>query len=174
MPRVIAIEDEASASLGECIAGLTEQGFEPREEESLIGAARWLRRLGNERDFLARLMLKELKERHRASEGPSSYGAQVIMLSPLGGEFFLRANIWPSREEHMFRASGPGAFVYELPHDHNFDFLTLGYFGPGYSSDYYEYRLRCRHGRGGRAGGTALHRSLHPLAGQDHALPRAS
>lgn len=26
-----------------------------------------------------------------------------------------------------------------LPHDHNFDFLTLGYFGPGYWSDYYEY-----------------------------------
>ena len=46
------------------------------------------------------------------------------MLSPLGGEFFLRANIWPSRDEHMFRASGGGTFVYELPHDHNFDFLT--------------------------------------------------
>ena len=61
------------------------------------------------------------------------------MLSPLGGEFFLRANIWPSRDEHMFRASGGGAFVYGLPHDHNFDFLTLGYFGPGYWSDYWEY-----------------------------------
>ena len=61
------------------------------------------------------------------------------MLSPLGGEFFLRANIWPSPDEHMFRASGGGAFVYGLPHDHNFDFLTLGYFGPGYWSDYWEY-----------------------------------
>jgi hypothetical protein len=34
------------------------------------------------------------------------------------------------------RASGAAAFVYGLPHDHNFDFLTLGYFGPGYWSDY--------------------------------------
>ena len=61
------------------------------------------------------------------------------MLSPLGGEFFLRANAWPSRDEHMVRASGNGPFVYELPHDHNFDFLTFGYFGPGYESYYWEY-----------------------------------
>ena len=26
-----------------------------------------------------------------------------------------------------------------MPHDHNFSFLTVGYFGPGYASDYYEY-----------------------------------
>ena len=39
----------------------------------------------------------------------------------------------------MYRASGGGSFVYELPHDHNFDFLTVGYFGPGYWSDYWEY-----------------------------------
>ena len=37
------------------------------------------------------------------------------------------------------RASGGPSFVYGLPHDHNFDFLSLGYFGPGYWSDYYEF-----------------------------------
>jgi hypothetical protein len=26
-----------------------------------------------------------------------------------------------------------------VPHDHNFSFLTVGYLGPGYWSDYYEY-----------------------------------
>ena len=26
-----------------------------------------------------------------------------------------------------------------MPHDHNFSFLTVGYFGPGYRSRYYEY-----------------------------------
>ena len=39
----------------------------------------------------------------------------------------------------MMRASGASSFVYGLPHDHNFNFLTLGYFGSGYWSDYYEY-----------------------------------
>lgn len=139
MPRVIECLDDTACTLGDCIAAMNQQGFDPNEEESLIGAAGWLRRLGNNPDFLAGIMLDELKVRHRLDDAVTAYGAQVIMLSPLGGEFFLRANIWPSTGEYMYRASGGGAFVYELPHDHNFDFLTVGYFGPGYSSDYYEY-----------------------------------
>jgi hypothetical protein len=139
MPRVIEVEDQAPCSLGECVAALDAAGFEPREEDSLLHAAGWLRRLGRNRDFLAEIMVAELRRRHRADDGGNTYGAQVMMLSPLGGEFFLRANVWPSRDEHMFRASGGGTFVYELPHDHNFDFLTFGYFGSGYWSDYYQY-----------------------------------
>ena len=139
MPRVIDLRDDATCSLGECIEALDAAGFDPRDEGSLLGAARWLRRLGNNRDFLADIMLAELRDRRREDDGGSAYGPQVIMLSRLGGECFLRANVWPSRDEHMFRASGGGTFVYELPHDHNFDFLTVGYFGPGYWSDYYEY-----------------------------------
>ena len=139
MPRVIDFADEAVCTLGDCVAALEQDGFDPLEEASLRHAALWLRRLGNNRDFLADLLLAELKDRHRADDTATAYGPQVIMLSPVGGEFYLRANIWPSRDEHVFRASGAGTFVYGLPHDHNFDFLTLGYFGPGYWSDYWEY-----------------------------------
>jgi len=139
MPRVIDYCDDTACSLGDCLAALDKEGFKPYEEESLQHAAKWLRRLGNDRSFLGDMMLKELKQGAKAAEEASSYGAQVAMLSPLGKEFFLRANFWPSADEHMFRASGSSAFAYELPHDHNFDFLTVGYFGPGYSSDYYEY-----------------------------------
>src|SRR5687768_9138279 len=141
MPRVIdpAFVEGAACTLGDCIAALEASGFDPQENESLRHAAHWLHRLGMNGDFLAELLLAELKDRHREENPASAYGPQVIMLSPLGGEFFLRANIWPSRDEHMFRASGGGSFVYELPHDHNFDFLTVGYFGPGYWSDYWEY-----------------------------------
>jgi hypothetical protein len=35
--------------------------------------------------------------------------------------------------------SGDLAFGYGLAHDHNFDFLTLGYFGPGHGVDDFEY-----------------------------------
>ena len=139
MPRVIDYRDDTACSLEDCIAGLDQQGFDPLDEDSLLGAARWLRKLGNNRDFLAETMLDELKHSAGGEEDASSYGAQVVMLSPLGAEFFLRANFWPGRQDHMFRASGHSAFSYELPHDHNFDFLTVGYFGPGYDSDYYEY-----------------------------------
>lgn len=140
MPRVMDLPDDAaSCSPQECFAAIDRFGFEPREEECLLHAARWLRRLGRNRDFLAQIMLTELEARHREEAEASSYGSQVIMLSPLGRDSFLRANIWPSRDEHVFRASGGGTFVYDLPHDHDFDFLTYGYFGPGYWSDYYEY-----------------------------------
>ncbi|GAA0275103.1 hypothetical protein GCM10009127_14600 [Alteraurantiacibacter aestuarii] len=139
MPRVIDYRDDATSSLGDCVEALKSDGFHPQEEESLLSAARWLRRLGNDRQFLADIMLAELKDSAGGEEDASSYGAQVVMLSPLGREFFLRANFWPSQQDYVFRASGHSAFSYELPHDHNFDFLTLGYFGPGYASDYYEY-----------------------------------
>lgn len=153
MPRVIARHDNAACQLGECIAALGQSGFEPRDEASLLHAAGWLQRLGNNRDFLAALMLAELAARYEEDDGARVYGPQVIMLSALGGEFFLRANIWPSREEHAFRASGGDAFVYGLPHDHNFDFLTLGYFGPGYWSDYWEYDGRAVAGAVGEKAG---------------------
>ena len=139
MPRVIDANDDTACSLGDCVAALEASGFDPDNEDSLLHGAGWLRRLGNNRDFLAERLLAELADRHKQDEAASTYGPQVVMLSPTRGEFFLRANIWPSRDEHMFRASGGGSFVYELPHDHNFDFLTVGYFGPGYWSDYWEY-----------------------------------
>lgn len=139
MPRVIDLADSSAAEPGECVEALIASGFDPREEESLIHAAGWLRRLGNNRDFLADMMIDRLKDFSRSEEDQSAYGPQVIMLSRPSGEFFFRANIWPSADEHMFRASGGASFVYGLPHDHNFDFLTVGYFGPGYWSDYYEF-----------------------------------
>ena len=140
MPRVIAIEDERISSLEECSDALAGQGFAPEDEDSLHHAALQLRRLGNDRSFLGDLLIRELAQGHREDDGENSYGPQVIMLKPPGeGEFFIRANIWPSADEHAMRASGGAAFVYSLPHDHNFSFLTLGYFGPGYWSNYFEF-----------------------------------
>ena len=139
MPRLIDCQDDTSCQLGDCLAALDRDGFDPEDEDSLAHAARWLRRLGNNRDFIGDMLVDELAGRHHEEIEKSSYGPQVIMLSEPSGEYFMRANIWPSADEHMFRASGGASFVYGLPHDHNFDFLTHGYFGPGYWSDYYEF-----------------------------------
>ena len=137
---MIAVEDETVGSLAECDEALTGSGFYPGDGENLQHAALQLRRLGNNRDFLGDLLIEELKRQRRDDTGENSYGPQVIMLRPAGkGNFFVRANIWPSADEHAMRASGGGAFVYSQPHDHNFNFLTVGYFGPGYWSNYYEY-----------------------------------
>ncbi|MEZ5742959.1 MAG: transposase [Sphingomonadaceae bacterium] len=140
MPRVIDNPDESMIYLDECVEALDETGFDPRDPESLDHAAGLLRCLGNNRTFLGEMLVDELAASASSEEGASHYGPQVIMLAPPHGkDFFIRANIWPSEDEHMMRASGASTFVYGFPHDHNFDFLTLGYFGPGYWSDYYEY-----------------------------------
>jgi len=131
--------DDCVACLGECVDALDAAGFDPCEEDSLQNAALWLRRLGNNPTFLGDLLIDELASRHREDVLENSYGPQVIMLRPPGGDYFIRANIWPSAQEHVVRASGGGLFAYGMPHDHNFDFLTHGYFGPGYWSDYYTY-----------------------------------
>ena len=139
MPRVIDCTDEQASDLAGCLDALGDRGFDPAEEAGLFDAALALRRLGNNRAFLGDLLIEQLKNRHREAGESSAYGAQSIVLSRPRGGCFLRANIWPSERDACFQSSGARTFVYGLPHDHNFSFLTLGYFGPGYASDYYEY-----------------------------------
>jgi len=140
MPRVMAVEDEAAIGLDAFCDAIDSRGFAPDDEENLHHAALQLRRLGNDQNFLGDLLVRELASGPREDDGKNSYGPQVIMLRPPGeGNYFIRANIWPSEDEHIMRASGGAAFVYALPHDHNFNFLTLGYFGPGYWSNYYAF-----------------------------------
>ena len=135
MPRVIDLVDESTASLAEACDGLAAMGVDFDDPERLDNAALWLRRLGNDKQFLGDVLIAELAQRHREDVLDSAYGPQVVMLAPPNGNFFVRANLWPSTDGHMLRASGGTSFVYGLPHDHNFSFLTLGYFGPGYWSD---------------------------------------
>lgn len=139
MPLVLDIADAEVATLAEVRDALNTSGFDPLDPDSLDHAARWLRRLGNDQHFLGDILIEELARRHNGDGLSNAYGPQVVMLVPPQGQFFIRANIWPSAGEHMVRASGDAAFAIGLPHDHNFNFLTLGYFGPGYWSDYYEY-----------------------------------
>jgi len=133
------VDDPAVCGLAEAVAAIDAKGFDPRDEASLVHAALWLRRLGNDRVFLGDLLVEQLAAGYRYEAVESGYGPQAIVLSGARNGYFLRANIWPAEHDHAFRTSGARSFVYGVPHDHNFDFLTVGYFGPGYLSDYYEY-----------------------------------
>lgn len=153
MPRLIEGEDLASCSLREAVHAIDAAGFDPREEDSLLHAARWLQRLGNNASFLGDHITAQLTAGHAGDATESAYGPQAIVLSGMRNGFFLRANVWPSERDHAFRTSGARSFVYGIPHDHNFDFLTVGYFGPGYRSDYYEYDYEAVAGRHGERAG---------------------
>nr|WP_298926600.1 transposase [uncultured Erythrobacter sp.] len=138
MPLVIENPTAETCSLPEAIEALAECGFDPRDPDSTAVAANWLRRLTNNREFLAGILIDRLAGRTEG-EVDNGYGPQAIVLSPKRGNMFLRANIWPAEHDLCFRNSGAKSFVYGVPHDHNFSFLTSGYCGPGYRSDYYEY-----------------------------------
>ena len=138
MPQVLDITTPESCTLEEAVEALAETGFDPHDPGSTAAAAQWLRRLTNNRSFLADLLLDRLAGRSSGIQ-ESGYGPQAIVLSPRFGTMFLRANIWPAEHDLCFRNSGAATFVYGVPHDHNFSFLTAGYLGPGYASDYYEY-----------------------------------
>ena len=164
MPRVIEIEDGQTCSLEECIAGLDATGFDPRDEATLVEAARWLRRLGNNRSFLGGMLMAELTGEGASPMVDSAYSPQSMMLSGFRPGYFLRANVWPAKSDPVYRASGAGTFAYGLAHDHNFDFLTLGYHGPGYESDYWEYDYEAVTGLAGEPAGLrfAGRRTLTP------------
>ncbi|HEX8194199.1 MAG TPA: transposase [Allosphingosinicella sp.] len=138
MPRLIETNDSEVATLGQLIEALESQPFDARDEDAFAAFGPMLKRLANDRDFLAQTIASELAGRCAAQDASNSYGAQVIMLHA-GRSFTIRANIWPEADHSLVRANGRGSFFYDVPHDHNVSFLTVGYAGPGYWSDYYEY-----------------------------------
>ena len=139
MPRLIEPPAGPDYDLAEVAARLDERGVDLGDEDSLAQGAALLAGLARNRDFLADRVIAELKASYADQLAANRYSAQVFLLhrSPRG--YFLRANLWPAATDAVYTASGPQVFAYGLPHDHNFHFLTTGYWGPGYVSDYYEY-----------------------------------
>ena len=138
MPLLIDPGEGGAITLDELVEALDATDFDVRDQASFAALGPLLARLGRNRDFLADLAIAELKQRC-AGQRANAYGAQVMLLRPPNGRYVLRANFWPARGDAVLDLSGPAPFFYDLPHDHNFPFLTYGYFGPGYWSDYYEH-----------------------------------
>ena len=147
MPCLIDPPSGPTLDLEEVAARLDESGVDLSDEANVAHCADLLAGLARNRDFLADRVIAELKASYRDQLEINRYSAQVFLLyrSPRG--HFLRANMWPAAGDAAFAASGAAAFAYGLPHDHNFHFLTTGYFGPGYVSDYYDYDVEAIDGR---------------------------
>lgn len=153
MPRLIDPGTDDAIGLDDLVEALEANPVDVRDEDGFASWGPLLARLGRNPDFLADLAIAELETRCAAQSAANGYGAQVFLLRPPNGRYVLRANFWPARDDPVTRASGPAAFFYDLPHDHNFPFLTTGYLGPGYWSDYYEYDVAALAGLPGEAAG---------------------
>ena len=139
MPRVIDAPTEERIELAELVEALETGGFDSMDEDNFASWGPRLKQLANNRTFLADLVIAELKQRCEGQLKDNQYTPQVIMLHSASKSFIIRANLWPALKDSVIRHSGTDPFFYGVPHDHNFSFLTVGYFGPGYWSDYYEY-----------------------------------
>ncbi len=139
MPRLIDPGDGSPISLEELTDILDSTPFDAHDEDEFAALGPLLARLGRNQTFLADLAIDELKARCTNQSAANGYGPQVFMLRAPNGRTVIRANFWPAMTDAVVQASGTAPFFYDLPHDHNFPFLTYGYLGPGYWSDYYEY-----------------------------------
>jgi hypothetical protein len=139
VPRLIEAPTDEAIDLETLVDQLETEAFDPRDEDEFAAWGTALKKLANNRDFLADMMIAELKQRCDGQVHGNQYSAQVIMLHTSSQRYFMRANLWPAEADTVVRQSGTDPFFYGVPHDHNFSFLTVGYLGPGYWSDYYEY-----------------------------------
>ncbi|MBX3561607.1 MAG: transposase [Sphingomonas sp.] len=139
MPRLIDAPAQESCELGDLIERLETSDFDARDEDGFAAWGNELKKLANNRTFLADMMIAELKRRCAGQVRDNQYSAQVVLLHTSSQRFIMRANFWPALKDSVVRHSGTDPFFYGVPHDHNFSFLTVGYLGPGYWSDYYEY-----------------------------------
>ena len=147
MPRLIDPPAGPALDLAEVTARLDESGVDLSDETSVARCAALLAGLGRNRDFLADRVIAALKASYADQLEINRYSAQVFLLHRGARGFYLRANLWPAATDAVTAASGPAAFSYGVPHDHNFSFLTAGYFGPGYVSDYSDYDPEAVDGR---------------------------
>jgi hypothetical protein len=139
MPRLIETECSEAIELADLVERLETRGFDPLDDEAMAAFGPDLRRLANNRRFLGDLVIDELKRHCSTQSARNHYSSQVILLHGGSKKFLLRANFWPAEGDGVMVSSGRDPFFYGLPHDHNFSFLTVGYLGSGYWSDYYEY-----------------------------------
>lgn len=147
MPLAIDPPAGPELDLETVAARLDETGVDLADEASRAHCAQLLAGLARNRQFLADRLVAELKAGYAGQLAQNRYSAQVFLLHRSRRGFFLRANVWPAATDAAYATSGAQAFAYGVPHDHNFAFLTAGYWGPGYISDYYSYDPEAVDGR---------------------------
>ena len=137
MSILLNCEDTASIGLDELTYGL-EHEIKTRDDESLIECAPLLRRLGNNKTFLASSIAAQLKSRISAHSLMTPFPEPSLELYS-SKDFQVRAVFWfPPTMFPLSRRWQAKSLSYLQAHDHEHSFLTIGYYGPGYLTHLYE------------------------------------
>lgn len=112
--------------------------------QSIMDSSIGLERLANNTNILNTFIKKSL-ENSSSDLKQTFYSHQSFVIGSgknikSGKAFTLRGVIWhPEEKKRELKESFDYAYSYHFTHDHNFDFLTIGYKGPGYRTKIYEY-----------------------------------
>lgn len=124
----------ACVSLEEYVEHI-ERKVDIHNTESITASADMLRALANDRT----LVVRKLNERIQSFLKDGSIPSAQSLLLARSERFYVRANIWPAISDMSNGRAYQNQFAYNIAHDHNFTFMTVGYLGPGYETEIYEY-----------------------------------
>lgn len=118
--------------------------LDPRDPDSIQACGKYLYALSLNRTLFDEIISDAVKAHASArglQESFNGYRESTFLLGKCAeADFFVRANVWKPPEPVAGSLELQSSiYSYSLAHDHNFDFVTVGYFGPGYSTSIYEY-----------------------------------
>lgn len=107
-------------------------------EEKIADSVEPLRRLGANSNVLMQDLAIGLFNEVAKDQVTNFVTNSFILYSNNG--ISIRLNIWrPLKPSARFNAYNGRIYAYGYPHDHDFDLLTVGAYGPGYTTSIYEY-----------------------------------
>lgn len=110
----------------------------PDDVDTLLACTEMFQMLSNNSTFVTDIIHSELTDT-KSFQINNGYTAQSIMMY-MSPNYYVRLNLWPpSSEREDIKKWQDQLYFYNRPHDHNFDFLTVGYFGSGYGTEMWEY-----------------------------------
>jgi len=137
MVTIRDIETTQVMSLDEYV-DYVQRHVDVRDYDSIEESAWALRALAGNRSFILDAYHAELKLCATGST-PNEHLPQSIRLHS-ERDFYVRSNIWlPVTSDDIAPELQRLLYAYDMAHDHNFTFVTVGYFGPGYQTDLYQY-----------------------------------
>lgn len=139
MARTINCNMLETIGVEECFEKAVET-IDPKCIDSIVSVAPQLKMLSNNSNLIAEYLCAQLKDFSSIDYGGLNYSPNSFILSEAHDNIIIRANIWRPLCVEVDRQPFEAAlFAYHRAHNHNFHFLTVGHFGPGYVTDIYRY-----------------------------------
>lgn len=114
-----------------------------QDQDSILASAPSLHALSQNARLLDRFLRRPLESAALADslEGENLYTDATLLLSSSSQRScFVRANIWRKSKSRAGTFDFDNKlYSYHDGHDHNFDFMTVGYYGSGYHTRIFEY-----------------------------------